>query len=249
VRIEDLEAAITEAGDTLALALLDGVNFATGQALPVRRLTDAGHAAGAVVGWQMAHGAGNVPLALHDDDVDFAVWCTYKYLNGGPGSVGAIFVHERHSGAGGLAPALTGWWGEVPEHRFDPSGPFVPDTGAAAWKMSTAPLFNTIALAASLEIFEEVGMPALRARSIRMTAYLEGVLDEAGIPILTPSDPEARGAQLSARFTDAQAVLATLESRGVIADYRAPDIIRFAPIPLYNSFHDLWRLGEVLRLR
>jgi kynureninase len=249
VRIEDLKAAIAEAGDTLALVLFDGVNFATGQALPVRRLTDAGRAVGAVVGWQMAHGAGNLPLALHDDEVDFAVWCTYKYLNGGPGSVGAIFVHERHTGAGGVAPALTGWWGEVPDHRFDPSGPFVADVGAAAWKMSTAPLFNTVALAASLAIFEEVGMPALRERSIRLTAYLEAVLDGAGVPILTPADPEARGAQLSARFVDAQAALATLESRGVVADYRAPDIIRFAPIPLYTSFHDLWRLGEVLRLR
>ncbi len=258
VRIDDLEAAIADAGDTLALALFDGVNFATGQALPVRRLTEAAHAVGAMVGWQMAHGAGNLPLALHDDEVDFAVWCTYKYLNGGPGSVGAIFVHERHtrprSGAAGqagtsVAPALTGWWGAVPDHRFDPSGPFVADTGAAAWKMSTSPLFNMVPLAASLAIFDEVGMPALRERSIRLTAYLEELLDELGIEVITPRDPQARGAQLSCRFPDAPAVLAAIEARGVFADFRAPDIIRLAPMPLYNSFRDLWRLGEVLRLR
>jgi len=249
VRLEDLEDAIGDAGDTLALVLFDGINFATGQRLPVRRLTEAAHAVGAVAGWQMAHAAGNLPLALHDDDVDFAVWCTYKYLNGGPGSIGAIFVHERHTGGGGaaVAPALTGWWGAIPDHRFDPSGPFVPDTGAAAWKMSTGPLFNSIALAASLAIFDEVGMAALRERSVRLTASLEEVLDEAGVEVISPRDPEARGAQLSARFPDAQATLAAIEARCVIADYRAPDIIRFAPIPLYSSFHDLWRLGEVFR--
>ena len=205
---------------------------------------------GGHVGWQMAHGAGNLPLALHDDDVDFAVWCTYKYLNGGPGSVGAIFVHERHTRQDAqIGPALTGWWGAVPDHRFDPTGPFVADTGAAAWKMSTSPLFNMVPLAASLAIFDEVGMPALRERSIRLTAYLERLLDELGIEILTPRDPDARGAQLSCRFADAPAVLAAIEAHGVVADFRAPDIIRLAPIPLYNSFHDLWRLGEVLRLR
>ena len=250
VRVEDLEGAIADAGDTVALAIFDGVNFATGQALPVRRLTQAAHAVGAMVGWQMAHGAGNLPVALHDDDVDFAAWCTYKYLNGGPGSVGAIFVHERHTRPDArIGPALTGWWGAVPDHRFDPSGPFVADTGAAAWKMSTSPLFNMVPLAASLAIFDEVGMPALRERSIRLTAYLERLLDELGIEILTPRDADARGAQLSCRFTDAPAVLAAIEARGVVADFRSPDIIRLAPIPLYNSFHDLWRLGEVLRLR
>jgi len=247
VRVEDIEGAIAEARDSIALVLFDGVNFATGQALPVRRLTDAAHAVGAIAGWQMAHAAGNLPLALHDDDVDFAVWCTYKYLNGGPGSVGAIFVHERHTQAGGTEPALTGWWGATPDHRFDPSGPFVADTGAAAWKMSTSPLFNMVALSASLAIFDEVGMPALRERSVRLTADLAARLADLGIAVITPADPEARGAQLSCRFADARAVLAAIEARGVMADFRAPDIIRFAPVPLYASFHDLWRLGEVLR--
>jgi kynureninase len=246
VRVEDLEGAIAEHGSSLALVLFDGVNFATGQALPVARLTAAAHEVGAIVGWQLAHAAGNLPLTLHDDEVDFAVWCTYKYLNGGPGSVGSIFVHERHSRPGGDVPRLTGWWGATPEHRFDPAGPFMADTGAAAWKVSTAPIFNMVPLAASLAIFDEVGVPALRERSMRLTGYLERLMREQGIEIVTPADPEARGAQLSLRFANAPAVLDELNRQGVIADYRAPDIIRVAPIPLYNSFHELWRLGGIL---
>jgi kynureninase len=247
VRLEDFEGAIAEHGPSLALVVFDGVNFATGQALPAGRLTAAAHEVGALVGWQLAHAAGNVPLALHDDDVDFAVWCTYKYLNGGPGSVGSIFIHDRHLGPGSDTPRLTGWWGAEPDHRFDPTGPFVADTGAAAWKMSTSPLFNMVALAASLAIFDKVGMPALRERSVRLTGYLETLLREVGVEILTPADPEARGAQLSLRFPNAPAVLDELNRRGVIADFRAPDIIRVAPIPLYNSFRELWRLAAILR--
>ena len=247
VRLEDLEGAIAEHGSSLALVLLDGVNFATGQALPVGRLTAAAHAVGAIVGWELAHAAGNLPLTLHDDDVDFAVWCTYKYLNGGPGSVGSIFVHERHTQPGSDVPRLTGWWGATPDHRFDPTGPFVADTGAAAWKMSTSPLFNMVALAASLAIFDEVGMAALRERSVRLTRYLAERLAGLEIEVVTPADPEARGAQLSLRFPNAPAVLEELTHRGVIADFRAPDIIRVAPIPLYTSFHELWRLAGILR--
>ena len=175
------------------------------------------------------------------------MWCTYKYLNGGPGSVGSIFVHDRHTRPGTTIPRLTGWWGATPKHRFDPDGPFVPDTGAAAWKMSTSPLFNMLALEASLAIFDEVGMPALRERSIRLTGYLAAIVEDLGIEGLTPADHASRGAQLSLRFPDATAVLARMERRGVIADFRAPDIIRLAPIPLYNSFHELWRLGQILR--
>jgi kynureninase len=248
VRIEDLEGSVAEHGPSLALALFDGVNFATGQVLPIARLTAAAHEVGAVVGWQLAHAAGNVTLALHDDDVDFAVWCTYKYLNGGPGSVGSIFINERHLGADADVPRLTGWWGATPAHRFDPDGPFVPDVGAAAWKMSTSPLFSMVPLAASLAIFDEVGMPALRERSERLTGYLESLLRERGVEILTPAEPEARGAQLSMRFANAPAVLADLNHRGVIADFRAPDIVRVAPTPLYNSFHELWRFSESLRV-
>ncbi len=247
LRVEDLEAAIADHGARLALVLLDGVNFATGQRLPVGRLTAAAHAVGALAGWQLAHAAGNVPLALHDDGVDFAAWCTYKYLNGGPGSVGAIFVHDRHTGPGADTPRLTGWWGATPDHRFDPDGPFMADAGAAAWKMSTSPLFNMVALAASLAIFDEVVLPDLRERSVRLTGYLADTLAALEVPVITPSDPDARGAQLSLRFADAPGVLARLADRGVVADFRAPDIIRLAPIPLYGSFHELWRLEEILR--
>lgn len=247
LRLEDLEGAIAEHGSSLALVLLDGVNFATGQALPVGRLTAAAHAVGATVGWELAHAAGNLPLALHDDDVDFAVWCTYKYLNGGPGSVGSIFIHERHTQPGSDVPRLTGWWGATPDHRFDPTGPFVADTGAAAWKMSTSPLFNMVPLAASLAIFDEVGMATLRERSVRLTRYLAERLAGLEIEVVTPADPETRGAQLSLRFPNAPAVLEELTHRGVIADFRAPDIIRVAPIPLYTSFRELWQVAGILR--
>jgi kynureninase len=246
LRVEDLEAAIADHGSNLALVFLAGVNFATGQVLPIGRLTAAAHAAGAVAGWDLAHAAGNVPLALRDDDVDFAAWCTYKYLNSGPGGPGAIFVHERRSAEPDL-PRLVGWWGAQADHRFDPDGPFVPSVGASAWKASTNPVLAMTPLAVSLAMFDEVGMPALRERSLRLTGYLAGLLDDAGVEVLTPTDPDARGSQLSMRFPDAPAVLRALETHGVIADFRAPDIIRVAPIPLYNRFHECWRLAGILR--
>jgi kynureninase len=245
-RTEDLEAAIAEGADELALVFLAGVNFATGQAREIERLTAAGHAAGAVVGWDLAHAAGNIELALHDWDVDFAAWCTYKYLNGGPGSVASIFVHERHARDRSL-PRLAGWWGIDPDHRFHPDGPFVPAEGAAGWSVSTSPILALAPVAASLAIFDEVGMPALRARSVALTAYLEGLLDDLGIEVITPREPAARGAQLSLRFEEPEAMLAALAERGVVADVRAPDIVRVAPMPLYNTYLDAWRLAEALR--
>ena len=246
VRTEDLEAAIADGAGEIALVFLAGVNFATGQAHPIERLTAAGHAAGALVGWDLAHAAGNIELALHDWDVDVAAWCTYKYLNGGPGSVGAIFVHERH-GHDSSVPRLGGWWGMDPEVRFDPDAPFVPAVGAAGWATSTTSILALAPVAAALDIFDEVGMPDLRARSMRLTGYLEGRIDRLGVEIVTPRDPAARGAQLSLRFDDAGSVLHRLAARGVVADHRAPDLIRVAPIPSYTSYHDLWRFGEILR--
>jgi kynureninase len=245
LRIEDVDAAIREHGPTLALVFLAGVNFATGQVLPIDRLTAAAHDAGALAGWDLAHSAGNVPLALHDDDVDFAAWCTYKYLNSGPGGPGSIFINERHT-ARADTPRLVGWWGAEPDRRFDPDGPYVASPGASAWRASTNPVLAMTPLAVSLGIFDEVGMPALRERSIRLTGYLAGLLAARGIENLTPDDPAARGAQLSLRFADATAMLERLAARGVIADYRAPDIIRVAPIPLYNTFHECWRLATIL---
>ena len=248
LRSSDIEGAIVEHADELALVFLAGVNFATGQALDIGRLTAAGHAAGAVVGWDLAHAAGNIALELHDADVDFAAWCTYKYLNGGPGSIGALFVHERQA-RDASRPRLAGWWGTDPDRRFDMEGPFVPADGAAGWKASTNPVLALAPLVASLEIFDEVGMPALRARSVALTAYLESRLDGLGIEIITPRYPAARGAQLSLRFATAsmaEAVLAGLAARGVVADFRAPDIIRLAPVPLYNTYHEAWQVAGLV---
>ena len=242
----DLEAAIRDHADELALVWLAGVNFATGQAHEIERLTAAGRSAGAIVGWDLAHAAGNVELALHDWGVDFAAWCTYKYLNGGPGSVGAIFVHERH-GQDRSLPRLGGWWGIDPDRRFDMVDTFQPAPGAGGWETSTPPVLALAPLAASMAIFDEVGMPGIRAKSVALTGYLEGLLEDVGTEVITPSDPAARGAQLSLRFDDAEAVLDALAARGVVADYRAPDIIRVAPIPLYNTFHEAWRFAQVLR--
>ncbi len=246
VRTEDLAAAIAAHANDLALVFLAGVNFATGQALEIERLTAAGHDAGAIVGWDLAHAAGNVELALHDWDVDFAAWCTYKYLNGGPGSVGAIFVHERHAHDRAI-PRLGGWWGLDPDIRFDPVGPFVPADGAAGWATSTTSIIALAPVAASLAIFDEVGMPALRARSVALTGHLEGCLADIPIEIITPRDPAARGAQLSLRHDHAEGLLARLAARGVVADYRAPDLIRVAPMPLYTTVEEIERFAAILR--
>ncbi len=250
VRPDDLEGAIAEHGPELATVLLGGVNFATGQAFEIERLTAAASAAGATVLWDLAHAAGNVELALHDWNVDAAAWCTYKYLNGGPGAIAAIFVHERHHNDPAI-PRLAGWWGVDPaDDRFAMDGPFRSARGAAGWKASTSPILSLVPLAASLAIFDEVGMPALRRRSIALTAYLEGLLEPLPVEIITPRDPAARGAQLSLRFDSAEGagvVLDRLAAGGVIADFREPDIIRLAPIPLYNTYHEVWRAVDVLR--
>ena len=247
IRDEDLEAAISEAGDRLALTLFAGVNYATGQALDVARLTGAAHEVGAVAGWDMAHAAGNIPLALHDDDVDFAAWCTYKYLDGGPGSIAQIFVHQRH-GSDPTVPRLSGWWGNHPDTRFRMEDTFVPGEGADGWKVSNPPILALVPVGVSLSIFDEVGMPALRARSMRLTGYFEACIAEfaPGTTVLTPSDPARRGAMLSMRIPDAPRVIASLETRGIMADFREPDIVRMAPVPMTNSFHEAWRAAQAL---
>jgi kynureninase len=246
VSTDDLEAAMREHRDELALVFLAGVNFATGGAHDIERLSKAGRETGALVGWDLAHAAGNIELSLHDWDVDFAAWCTYKYLNGGPGSSGAIFVHDRH-GADPATPRLGGWWGVDADRRFDMADAFVPASGAAGWEASTASPVLLAPLAASLAIFDEVGMPALRARSVVLTGYLASLLAGLPVEVITPADPTARGAQLSLRFDNGEAVLGDLAARGVVADFRAPDIIRVAPIPLYNTYHEAWRFAAILR--
>ena len=247
LRREDLEDAIHEHRDRLAVALLAGVNYATGQVLDIARLTAAVHAAGAVALWDLAHAAGNVPLALHDAEVDGAAWCTYKYLNAGPGAIAQLFVHERHA-TDAATLRLTGWWGNDPASRFRMADTFDPAAGADGWRISTPPILSLAPVRASLAIFDEVGIGPLRAKSVQLTAYFEALIEEL-VPdaeILTPRDPAGRGAQLSLRIADAPRRLAALGAAGVIADSREPDIIRVAPVPLYNTFHDAWRAARVL---
>jgi len=227
----------------LDLVLLGGVNYLTGELLDIPAITAAGHAAGAVVGWDLAHAAGNVPLRLHDWDVDWAAWCSYKYLNGGPGAVAGCFVHARHLADRSL-PRFEGWWGTRPASRFEMAAVLEPVESADAWQLSNPPILAMAPVLASLELFDAVGMDALRAKSIRLTGYLESLLDQE---VLTPRDPARRGAQLSVRVRDAAAVARRLRELGVIADSREPDVIRLAPAPLYNTFHDCWRAAEALR--
>ncbi len=267
IRMEDIEAAIDCDGKRIALILLAGVNFVTGQLLDMRRITELGRARGCMVGFDLAHAAGNVPLALHDWGVDFAVWCNYKYLNCGPGAVGGCFVHERHSQqgtisgeAGAARPRFAGWWGNDPSTRFRMhlTDDFVPREGADGWQVSNPPIFSMAPVIASFDIFDGVGMAALREKSIRLTDYLEYLLDRAvaygsgsgqadRFEIITPRDSTQRGCQLSLRFHhNARGVLEALRERGIICDFREPDVIRAAPVPLYNSFHDVWRFVAAL---
>jgi kynureninase len=246
-RVEDLEGAIHEHRDRLALALLASVNYATGQLHDIERLTAAVHDTGAVAGWDLAHAAGNIPLALHDADVDFAAWCTYKYLNSGPGALGQLFVHERHA-AEMAAHRLAGWWGNAEATRFEMADTIDPAPGAAGWRVSTPPILSLAPIAVSLAMFDEVGMTALRERSVALTAYLEMAI-ESLVPdaeIITPRDPTARGSQLSIRVPDAPGRLASIEALDVAADFREPDIVRMAPVPMYVSYHDAWRAARAL---
>jgi kynureninase len=247
LRVEDLEGAIHEHRDRLALALLAGVNYATGQLHDIERLTGAIHEAGAIAGWDLAHGAGNVPLGLHDAGVDFAAWCTYKYLNGGPGALGQLFVHERHA-ASMPSRRLAGWWGNDEATRFEMAETIDPAPGAAGWRISTPPILSLAPIGVSLAMFDEVGMTALRERSVALTAFLEMAV-EALVPdaeIVTPRDPTARGSQLSIRLPNAPARLTAIEALDVAADFHEPDIVRMAPVPLYVSYHDAWRAARAL---
>ncbi|MGC4766953.1 kynureninase [Micromonospora sp. DT46] len=252
LRTEDVTAYLAAEGDTVALVLLGGVNYLTGELMDIPAITAAGRAAGAVVGWDLAHAAGNVPLALHDWDVDFAAWCSYKYLNSGPGALAGVFVHERHLGDPDL-PRFEGWWSTEAATRFEMTPVSRPPATVEAWQISNPPIFAMGPVRTSLELFDSVGMPALRERSLRLTGYLAGLLDEVTanrpLTVVTPREPERRGCQLSVRIgagSAAELAKRLRHEHGVIADAREPDIIRFAPVPLYSTFHDCWRVADAL---
>jgi len=241
-----IEKVLRQRGDEVALILIDAVNYYNGYYHDLKAITEVGHRAGCIVGFDLAHAVGNVPLELHEWDVDFAAWCSYKYLNGGPGCTGGCFVHERHHTT--HLPRLAGWWGHSKERRFLMEPTYLPITGAEAWQLSNPPILPLAALRASMEIFDEVGMEALHTKSVALTSYLEFLVSAMrGIEIITPSNPSRRGAQLSLRLTTkGKEVFDALQEQGVICDWREPDAIRVAPAPLYNSYLDVYRFCEKL---
>ncbi|MFT3907449.1 MAG: kynureninase [Steroidobacteraceae bacterium] len=257
LRHEDIEAQIeTEAGH-LALVLWPGVQYRTGQAFDLARIARATQRAGAVCGFDLAHAIGNVPLALDESGADFAAWCSYKYLNGGPGAIAGAFVHQRHARRMDLT-RLSGWWGHEHATRFAMGPEHVATPGAAAWQLSNPPILATAPLLASLELFDQAGMAALRDKSQRLTSWLETLIARYcadQIAVITPPDPAQRGCQLSLRVRGAaqraRRVFEALQARDVVADWREPDIIRMAPVPLYNRYEDVWqavtRLAEALQ--
>ncbi len=255
IREEDILSKIAELGDELALVMIGGVNYYTGQLFDMKTITEAGHAVGAVVGFDLAHAAGNVNLSLHDWGVDFAAWCSYKYLNSSPGGVAGIFVHQRHEYNPEL-PRFAGWWGYDKETRFLMEPGFNPMRGAEGWQLSNAPVLGMAAHLASLDIFEEAGMDRIGAKRDQMTAFLEFVIkdvseknkDRVTFEIITPGEVTKRGAQLSILVHgQGKALFDALSAEGVVADWREPNVIRIAPAPLYNSYEDCFWFGQLLQ--
>lgn len=251
VRHEDIYQAIEKNKDSLALIMIGGVNYFSGQVFDMKSITEAGHKAGAIVGFDLAHGAGNIHLELHNWNVDFACWCSYKYLNSGPGSVAGAFVHEKHHKNTEL-PLFAGWWGTKKETRFLMKPEFEPIEGAERWQLSNAPVFAMAACRASLDIFDEVGMQNLIAKSKQLTEYLEYIVAEVNkvknncLQIITPK--ENRGCQISiVAHGYGKPLYNKLIENGVIPDWREPNVIRCAPVPLYNNFEDIFRFGEILK--
>jgi kynureninase len=247
IRQEDLEAAIEEHGETLALIWLGNVNYYSGQAFDMARIASLGHQKGSVVGFDLAHGAGNLDCDLHASGVDFAAWCTYKYLNSGPGGVSGIFVHERHRYNPDL-PRFAGWWGHDKSRRFlmEPDFSLLP--GAEGWQLSNPPILPMASLKASLDIFAEAGMSLLHNKRVSLSQYLYDLLSTLSnhqVEVITPGDPAQRGAQISMRLPSKNKELFHfLASKGVVADWREPDVIRLAPVPLYNSYMDVWQFYQ-----
>jgi kynureninase len=251
LRTEDIILKIEELGDTLATVCIGAVNYFTGQFFDLKKITEAAHRVGAMAGFDLAHTAGNLPLQLHDWQVDFACWCSYKYLNSGPGGVAGAFIHERHVNNVDL-PRLAGWWGHNKQSRFQMLPGFDPIPSAEAWQLSNAPIFSMAAHKVALDMFTEVGMKKLRKKSILLTAYLEFILKEIQqntsqtLIVITPSNPEERGAQLSVIVEGRdRSIIGELASQGVVADWREPNVIRLAPVPFYNSFEDIFKFGKI----
>ncbi|HIA28764.1 MAG TPA: kynureninase [Candidatus Marinimicrobia bacterium] len=245
---EDILETLKEHGDSIATILIGGVNYYTGQAFDMEAITKAGQKIGAYVGFDLAHAAGNIMLDLHDWGVDFAAWCSYKYLCAGPGSPGGVFIHERHGNWDG--PRLSGWWGHDKQTRFQMGPDFVPIKGAEGWQISNAPILAMACLRASMAIFDKVGMSLIRSKSEKLTGYMEFLMNTISnkVEIVTPADATQRGSQLSLVMNkNGKDVFNQLGLQGVICDWREPDVIRVAPVPLYNSFIEVYRFYEILK--
>jgi len=255
ISTEHIIQTIEQNKNELALIMMGGVNYYSGQLFDMKNITMAAHLCGALAGFDLAHAVGNVNLKLHDWDVDFAMWCSYKYLNAGPGSVGAAYIHEKHAQDISI-PRFAGWWGNDPKTRFTMPKEFVPVKTADAWQLSNAPVFSMAALKSSLDIFSEAGMEKLVQKSKELTGYLEFIINEinsrdAGngsqLKIITPMGQNERGCQLSLIVKErGKKIFDYLVKNGVVADWREPDVIRVAPVPLYNSFEDVFLLGEMM---
>jgi kynureninase len=251
LRTEDILQAIKDNTDELALVMMGGINYYTGQVFDMEAITKAGHESGAIVGFDLAHAAGNIPVKLHDWNVDFAVWCTYKYLNSGPGGTSGVFVHERHANNPDL-PRFAGWWGHDASSRFQMKKGFIPMPGAAGWQLSNAQILPLAVHRASLELFDEAGMDNMRAKSEKLTGYLEFLINDVHVgkdvlEMITPTDPKARGCQISILVKkNARELFNKLMEAGIIVDYREPNVIRVAPTPLYNSFEEVFLFSEIL---
>jgi kynureninase len=253
IRHEDILAKIDEVGEELALLIIGGVNYYTGQVFDMKSITAHAQSKGAFVGWDLAHAAGNIKLELHDWNVDFAAWCSYKYMNSGPGNVSGIFVHEKHHHDPSV-PRFAGWWGHNKERRFKMEPEFDPVHGAEGWQISNLPVISLAPYLASVEMFDEVGMDKLIGKRDRITSYLEFILLEiqkeinGNFEIITPSNPSERACQLSVYLHgEGRNLFDYLMKNGVITDWREPNVIRLAPVPLYCSFQDMYEFGQVLK--
>lgn len=254
IRTEDILAAIETHKDSLALVLFGGVNYYSGQVLDMKTITEAAHKAGAIAGFDLAHAAGNIPLELHNWGVDFACWCSYKYMNSGPGGVAGAFVHQKHLKNKEL-PRFAGWWGHTKETRFLMQPGFDPIPTAEGWQLSNAPVLSMAAHKASIDIFDEAGMPALVKKGRELSGYLQFILSEMNaaaeskvVEVITPENESERGCQVSLlMLVRGKEVFKTLMDRGVIADWREPNVIRVAPVPLYNRFEDVWQFGQIIK--